>query len=65
MDTAASNVAEFKRRVEKEWAGDDTAAAWQEYHPQKPGGRVAFAGWRSRRTRMAPVRCGSRSLASL
>ncbi|HVH28345.1 MAG TPA: class I SAM-dependent methyltransferase [Vicinamibacterales bacterium] len=32
MDT--SKVAEFKQRVEKEWAGDDTATAWQKYYPQ-------------------------------
>lgn len=34
MDKADSKVAEFKQRVEKEWAGDDTAVAWQKYYPQ-------------------------------
>src|SRR5688572_25724745 len=34
MDNADSRVAEFKQRVEKEWAGDDAAAAWQKYYPQ-------------------------------
>ena len=34
MDKADFKVAEFKQRVEKEWAGDDTAVAWQKYYPQ-------------------------------
>jgi ubiquinone/menaquinone biosynthesis C-methylase UbiE len=34
MATSASNVTEFKQRVQKEWSGDDTAAAWQKYYPQ-------------------------------
>jgi ubiquinone/menaquinone biosynthesis C-methylase UbiE len=34
MDTQESKVAEFKQRVQKEWAGDDTAAAWKKYYPQ-------------------------------
>ena len=33
MDTLESKVAEFKNRVQKEWAGDDTAAAWQKHYP--------------------------------
>ena len=33
MNTSASRIAEFKQRVEKEWVGDDTAAAWQKYYP--------------------------------
>lgn len=33
MDTSGSKVTEFKQRVEKEWAGDDTAAAWQRHYP--------------------------------
>lgn len=32
MNTPASKVAEFKRRVQQEWAADQTAAAWQKYH---------------------------------
>ena len=28
------DFAEFKQRVEKDWAGDDTAAAWQKHYPQ-------------------------------
>jgi ubiquinone/menaquinone biosynthesis C-methylase UbiE len=27
-------IADFKQRVEQEWAADDTAAAWQKYYPQ-------------------------------
>ena len=34
METSASKIAEFKQRVDKEWAGDDIAAAWQKYYPQ-------------------------------
>lgn len=34
METLDSRVAEFKQRVEKEWAGDETAAAWQEHYPE-------------------------------
>lgn len=29
-----SRVDEFKQRVEREWTGDETAAAWQKYYPQ-------------------------------
>jgi SAM-dependent methyltransferase len=34
MENPDSKVIEFKRRVEQEWAGDETAAAWQKYYPQ-------------------------------
>jgi SAM-dependent methyltransferase len=34
VETSTSKVAEFKQRVEREWAGNDTAAAWQKYYPQ-------------------------------
>ena len=33
MTTPDVKVAEFKQRVEKEWAGDETAAAWQKHYP--------------------------------
>jgi SAM-dependent methyltransferase len=33
MTTLESKVAEFKNRVEREWAGTDTAAAWQKHYP--------------------------------
>jgi ubiquinone/menaquinone biosynthesis C-methylase UbiE len=32
METADSKVAEFKERVQREWASDDTAAAWKKYY---------------------------------
>ena len=34
MEVIDSKVAEFRQRVEKEWKGDETAAAWQKYYPQ-------------------------------
>ena len=34
MDASHAKVAEFKERVNKEWAGDETAAAWQKYYPR-------------------------------
>lgn len=34
MDDADRKVTDFKQRVEKEWAGDDAAAAWQKHYPQ-------------------------------
>jgi ubiquinone/menaquinone biosynthesis C-methylase UbiE len=34
METSASKVAEFKQRVEREWADNDTAAAWQKHYLQ-------------------------------
>ena len=34
MDNADRKVTDFKQRVEKEWAGDDAAAAWQKHYPQ-------------------------------
>lgn len=40
MDESNSKVTEFKRRVEKEWGGDDTPAAWQKHYPQM---RAQFA----------------------
>src|SRR5262245_33982966 len=33
MKTLESKIAEFKNRVEREWAGADTAAAWQKHYP--------------------------------
>src|SRR5688500_13588643 len=32
MQTVDPKIAEFKRRVHAEWAGDDTAGAWQKYY---------------------------------
>ena len=34
MNTLETNLAEFKQRVEAEWAGDETAAAWQKHYPE-------------------------------
>jgi len=34
MEPSDSKVTEFKQRVEQDWAGDETAAAWQKYYPQ-------------------------------
>lgn len=34
MEASDSKVAEFKQRVEREWADDETAVAWQKYYPQ-------------------------------
>jgi len=44
MDTSDSKVAEFKQRVEKEWAGDETAAAWQKYYPRMKEQLVQVTG---------------------
>lgn len=34
MEERDNKAEEFKRRVQSEWAGDGTAAAWQKYYPQ-------------------------------
>src|SRR6185503_15727235 len=34
MEAANEKLDQFKQRVRMEWAGDETAAAWQKYYPQ-------------------------------
>jgi SAM-dependent methyltransferase len=34
MTVTDSKVTAFRQRVDQEWKGDDTAAAWQKYYPQ-------------------------------
>src|SRR5260221_10905997 len=34
MEAPDSKVVDFKQRVEKEWAGEETAAAWQKHYPR-------------------------------
>src|SRR5579862_6554084 len=41
METLENQSAQLKQRVEAEWAGEDTAAAWRKYYPQM---KVQFAG---------------------